>query len=320
MPAISSVVLKCKMKIFRPLLLLKNDLSEQIFTSSIYFYKKLPMRNLLFVALLLATFISSCKKDEEDKSVTMLDVSYGSNAQQKMDVYLPAGRSTATTKVIIMIHGGGWNSGDKADFNAYVDSLKKREPTYAIFNINYRLANAPDIFPAQEQDVKAAVEFIYGKRSEYGISDKFVLIGASAGAHLALLQAYKITSPVKAKAVVDFFGPADLIEMYNNPTTPLVPLLLNAVTGGNPTTSNAIYTQSSPINFVTAQSPPTIVLHGGADIVVSVSQSVFLNAKLATSGVTRQYVYYPAEGHGWVGANLTDSFNKIQAFLAANVN
>src|SRR6185503_1913901 len=275
------------------------------------------MRNLVFTTLLLATFISSCKKEkeDEDKPVTMLNVSYGSNAQQKMDVYLPADRSKENTKVIIMIHGGGWNSGDKADFNAYVDSLKRREPTYAIFNVNYRLANAPDIFPAQEQDVKAAVEFIYNKRSEYAISDKFVLIGASAGAHLALLQAYKYSSPVKAKAVVDFFGPADLIEMYTNPSSPLVPLLLNAVTGASPTTNNTIYTQSGPINFVTAQSPPTIVLHGGADIVVSVSQSVLLNAKLATSGVTRQYVYYPAEGHGWIGANLTDSFNKIQAFL-----
>ena len=280
------------------------------------------MRTLVFTTLLLAIFVSSCKKEkeDEDKPVTMLNVSYGSNAQQKMDVYLPAGRGTTITKVIIMIHGGGWNSGDKSDFNAYVDSLKKREPTYAIFNINYRLANAPDLFPAQEQDVKAAVEFIYGKRSEYLISDKFVLIGASAGAHLALLQGYKYTTPVKVKAIVDFFGPTDLVDMYNNPPTQLVPLLLNAVTGATPTTNNTIYTQSSPVNFVTSQSPPTIVLHGGTDIVVSASQSLLLNTKLAISGVDRQYVFYPTEGHGWVGANLTDSFNKIQAFLAVNVN
>jgi acetyl esterase/lipase len=69
---------------------------------------------------------SSCKKDdsnEEDMSVTMMNVSYGTNAQQKMDVYLPAGRSTTATKVIIMVHGGGWNAGDKSDFNQYVDSL-----------------------------------------------------------------------------------------------------------------------------------------------------------------------------------------------------
>jgi dipeptidyl aminopeptidase/acylaminoacyl peptidase len=63
-----------------------------------------------------------------------------------------------------------------------------------------------------------------------------------------------------------------------------------------------------------------MILHGGIDIVVSPSQSVALDTRLLLSGVTHQYIFYPAEGHGWVGANLSDSFNKIQAFLAANVN
>ena len=281
------------------------------------------MRSWLLSLFFIITVISSCKKDdatEQDMSVTMLNVSYGTNAQQKMDVYLPANRSTTNTKVIIMIHGGGWNTGDKADFNEYVDSLKKREPSYAIFNINYRLANAPDLFPAQEQDVKAAVEFIYNKRQEYLVSDKFVLIGGSAGAHLALLQGYKYSTPVKPKAIIDFFGPTDLVAMYNNPPNPLVLPLLISVTGSTPTTNNTLYTQSSPINFISSQSPPTMILHGGIDIVVSPSQSVALNTKLFISGVTHQYIFYPAEGHGWVGTNLTDSFDKILAFLAANMD
>ena len=280
------------------------------------------MRNSLLL-LFIIIFISSCKKDddtEQDMSVTMLNVSYGTNAQQKMDVYLPATRSTTTTKVIIMIHGGGWNTGDKADFNEYVDSLKKREPSYAIFNINYRLANTPDLFPAQEQDVKAAIEFINSKRQEYLVSDKFALIGASAGAHLAMLQGYKYSAPIKPKAIIDLFGPTDLVTLYNNPPNPLVQPTLLSVTGGTPATSNTLYTQSSPINFVSSQSPPTMILHGGIDIVVSPSQSVSLDTKLFISGVTHQYVFYPSEGHGWVGANLTDSFNKILAFLAANVD
>ena len=281
------------------------------------------MRSHLLLLLFIVTIISSCKKDddsEQDMSVTMLNVSYGTNAQQKMDVYLPANRSSTNTKVIIMIHGGGWNTGNKADFNEYVDSLKKREPSYAIFNINYRLANTPDIFPAQEQDVKAAVEFIYNKRQEYQVSDKFVLVGASAGAHLALLQGYKYLTPLKPKAIIDFFGPTDLVALYNNPPNPFVQPTLFSVTGGTPATNNTLYTQSSPINFVSSQSPPTMILHGGIDIVVSPSQSVSLDTKLLIAGVTHQYVFYPTEGHGWVGANLTDSFNKIQAFLAANVN
>jgi len=276
----------------------------------------------IFFALIV--IFSSCKKsdspDPASQETITKNVSYGSNAQQKMDIYLPAGRNSSTTKVMIMIHGGGWNTGDKTDLDVYVDSLRKRDPSYAVFNLNYRLANAPDIFPAQENDIKTAVEFIYNKRSEYNISDKFVLLGASAGAHLALLQGYKNITTVKPKAIVDFFGPTDLVDLYNNPPNPLVQPLLAGVLGGTPTSQATLYAQSSPVNFVNVLSSPTLILQGGTDIVVGTSQSNLLNTKLFIANVPHQLVFYPTEGHGWVGANLTDSFNKIQAFLAAYVN
>ena len=203
-----------------------------------------------------------------------------------------------------------------------MDTLKKRLPAYAIININYRLATGTsNLFPTQENDVKAAIEFIYSKRTEYAISDKFVLLGTSAGGHLSLLHAYKYSTPVKIKAVIDFFGPTDLVDMYNNPASILAsPAALAAVVGATPTTNLTLYQQSSPINFVVATSPPTLILQGGVDVVVSPSQSAALAAKLQTFGVVHQYVLYPTENHGWSGANLIDSFNKIDAFLAANVN
>ncbi|MBC7873817.1 MAG: prolyl oligopeptidase family serine peptidase, partial [Ferruginibacter sp.] len=157
--------------------------------------------------------------------------------------------------------------------------------------------------------------------NEYAVSDKLVLLGASAGGHLALLQAYKYATPVKIKAVIDFFGPADLAEMYNNPASIFAPpALLATVIGATPTSNPAIYQQSSPINFVTAQSPPTIILQGGVDPLVAPTQSLSLKTKLDAMGVVNQYVFYPTETHGWSGANLTHSFNAIQTFLSANVN
>ena len=284
------------------------------------------MKLYTLIFLVTITLISSCDKNDTPsptgptQELISKNISYGSNAQHKMDIYLPAGRSTSTTKVIIIIHGGGWNTGDKTELDPYIDTLRKREPSYAIFNINYRLANAPDIFPAQENDVKAAIEFIYNKRADYYISDKFVLLGVSAGSHLALLQGYKYVTPVKPKAIIDFFGPTELVDLYNNPPNPLVPGLLISVIGGNPTTHNTMYLQSSPVTFITAQSPPTLILQGGADFIVSPSQSTLLNTRLQTAGVIHQLVFYPTEGHGWAGTNLTDTFNKIQAFLFANVN
>ena len=278
----------------------------------------------LLLCTLSCLFLFGCEKEVTDNSPadkTELNVPYGSSAEQKMDIYLPANGSSSTTKVMILIHGGGWSGGDKSELTVFVDTLKKRLPGYAIFNINYRLAtNASTTFPMQENDVKAAIEFIYNKRAEYKITDKFALIGTSAGGHLALLHAYKYSSPVKIKAVVDFFGPVDLVDGYNNPPNPLVPNLLTSVTGGTPTTHATIYQQSSPINFVTAQSSPTIILHGGADFVVSPSQSLALSNKLQTFGVAQQYVFYPTESHGWVGTNLSDSFEKLTAFLNTHVN
>ena len=251
-----------------------------------------------------------------------MNVSYGPDAAQKMDVYLPASRTTLTTKVLILLHGGGWNIGDKSDFTPYVDTLKKRLPGYAVININYRLATGTaNFFPTQENDVKTVVEYIFSKTNEYNISEKLILLGASAGAHLSLLEAYKNTIPGKIKAVVDFFGPTDLVDMYNNPASPLAsPAVLASIIGATPVTNPTLYQQSSPINFVTAQSPPTIILQGGVDVLVSPSQSLTLKNKLQTLGVVNQYVYYPLENHGWIGANLADSFDKIAAFLTVNVN
>jgi acetyl esterase/lipase len=279
---------------------------------------------------LLPVIIFSCKKNTNDLNAnvaasTILNVSYGTDALQNMDVYLPANRTIASTKVLIMIHGGAWESGDKIDFAPYVDTLKKRLPDYAIFNINYRLsAAATNNFPTQENDVKLAFQFIYGNASQYLISDKYVLLGASAGGHLAMLQAYKYATPVKPKAVVSFFGPSDLTEMYNNPAggNPLISLILSQAIGKTPTQDPALYFNSSPVNFITAASAmPTILLHGGTDPLVNASQSVAVKNKLTAAGIVNQYVFYPTGGHGdWDNATYFDAFNKIEAFIRANVN
>ena len=280
----------------------------------------------LYSLLILVIILHSCQKSSTGSgnppvaASTQLNYSYGADPLQKMDVYLPEGRSAATTKMIILVHGGAWTQGDKSDFTPYVDTLKKRLPGWAIVNINYRLATGTaNFFPVQEQDMKAAVDLIYSKRAEWLISDKFVLLGGSAGGHLVTLQAYKYSSP-SIKAVIDFFGPTELVDMYNNPPTPLIPLLLTQVIGGTPLTKASLYQSSSPMNFVTAQSAPTIIFHGGMDVVVSPSQSVMLKNKLTTVAVVNQYFFYPTEPHGFSTATMTDCFNKIAVFLSAHVN
>ncbi|MFT4016858.1 MAG: prolyl oligopeptidase family serine peptidase, partial [Agriterribacter sp.] len=77
----------------------------------------------------------------------------------------------------------------------------------------------------------------------------------------------------------------------------------------------AIYKNSSPANFVSAQSPPTLILQGDADPTVPPSQSILLSDSLTKYNVAHQLVMYPGEGHGWTGNNLLDSYEKIKIFL-----
>jgi len=283
--------------------------------------------------LFLVVGLISCSKENSNdngtttgSAKTMLNVAYGNSTAQVMDIYLPANRTTAITRVMVLIHGGGWTSQDKQDalFAPFVDSIRRRLPDYAVFNINYRLSAKPlNVFPTQEMDVKAAVEFIVSKKNEYGISDKFVFVGASAGAHLAMLHAYKYNSPVKAKAVVSFFGPSDLTEMYNNPAggNTLISAVMADAIGKTPAQDPLIYTNSSPVNFISSNTAmPTILFHGAIDPLVRPQQSVAVQTKLTMAGIASQYVLYPSGGHGdWDAATFTDAFNKIQAFLSLHV-
>ncbi len=249
----------------------------------------------------------------------LINVAYGKDSLQTMDIYLPAHR-TEGTKSLVLIHGGGWTSGSKAEFAVYLDSFKTRLPGYAIFNINYRLVNGGNLFPTQEADVKAALDFITDRAEMYTVArENFALLGFSAGAHLALLQAYKYSSP-KVKAVVDYFGPTDLLEMYHKPWHPLVPLALQMITGKSPAQEKEIFEQSSPAYFVNSKTPPTLILHGGKDVVVDVSQSKLLAKKLGEAGVKHELHIYPNAAHGrWFGETLVSSFDKIETFLKANM-
>lgn len=280
------------------------------------------MKMLLTPLLSMSLFIA-CQQTEQAKlfqkpipAKTILNVPYGNDTLQRMDVYLPANRSVDSTKVMLLIHGGGWIGGDKSEFAAAITILQQKLPHYALVNINYRLANqVANHFPTQEQDVHAALNAIIDSAADYQISKDVILLGASAGAHLALLQAYKYTTPV-VRAVISFFGPTDMADIYNRSYYKDGLALL---VGGTPATTPDKFAQTSPLNFAGKQQVPTLLLHGGKDGLVPVSQSKALKEKLDKAGVPAELVVYPEGGHGWQGADLTDSYNHIIRFLQANV-
>lgn len=278
------------------------------------------------MCIAIAAFAFSCKKDsssppesyDASKVVTIKNVAYGNDTSEVMDVYLPAGRTATATKVLVMIHGGSWNEGDKADLNDAINGLKTLLPGYSIFNINYRLAaNGHNIYPAAPNDVALALQFISKKATVYAVdTGKIVLGGASAGAHLALLQAYTSNSS-NIKAVVDLFGPTNLTWLYQNHPVPVfAQAVLENFLGASLSEKPSLYQQASPVNFVSAMSPPTIIFHGDADPVVPIEQSNELESKLKSFDVSNEYIVYPGEGHGWASAaTYVDTYQKITEFL-----
>lgn len=277
---------------------------------------------LLFsTALLVGSVFTSCNKESGTAESVMKNVKFGSDAAQAMDVYLPAGRTSTNTKVIVFIHGGSWSGGDKADFDVNINAIRPQLTDYAIFNINYRLANIQNQHPAQMEDVQSALDFISAKAAEYKVNaNKIALVGASAGAHLALLHAYKNSRNGSIKAVVDLFGPTNLTTLYTNHPVPAVsqPVLVNFL-GTTPSANPSKYADASPVNFVSAQSPPTLILHGDADFIVPISQSSTLRVALLGVGAKVEMHSYINEGHGWFGNTLTDTYNRTIAFVKANV-
>jgi acetyl esterase/lipase len=281
---------------------------------------KLKVFILLFA---ISLTILSCSKSTSNNTVAakvILNVPYGNDTAQTMDIYLPANRDS-TTKALLLIHGGAWQSGDKNDFNQYVDTFQKRLPDYAIFNLNYRLANPSsqntNSFPTQEQDINSATQFILNNENNYLISNKWCILGASSGAHLAMLQAFKNNQTIKPKVVIDFFGPTDMTDLYSfYSSNSLIQYGLSLLLNGTPTTNAILYSSSSPINFLVSSSPPTLILHGGLDDVVPYRESVSLHNKLTILGVPNKYVFYQNQGHGqFTGADDIDSHNQIVSFI-----
>lgn len=250
--------------------------------------------------------------------VQLSNVTYGNAPQQKMDIYLPEGRNADSTTTFVLIHGGAWVSGDKSEMISMQDSLKKRFPDHAFVNVNYRLAARGRVnsFPAQENDIKAAIAYYLGRSGEFKVSRKLILFGVSAGGHLALLHAYKNDPSGNVLAVIDAFGPTDLVTAWRARGS--MRYAFSIIMGTSYTANPKLYEQSSPLSFVNKNCPPTIALQGGRDTVVDASQTYALIEKLKAARVPHELVFYASEAHGWPGPSLTDSFNRIEAFIRSH--
>lgn len=186
-------------------------------------------------------------------------VEYGTNARQKLDIYLPkaADKYAPLKKVIIFYYGGNWDSGERADYKFAAEALVGHG--YIVVIPDYRVY--PELlFPGFMADPVSAAKWVKTNIKKYnGDANKVFLAGHSAGAHIAVMMA--INPEYLAEASLkpnDFAGVIGLAGPYD--FLPLKSDRLKTIFG-----PEAEQWKSQPINFVDGKSPPIFLAIGMKD-------------------------------------------------------
>ncbi len=257
------------------------------------------------------------------------DLAYASvSPAQKLDLYFPDGNGPFP--VVLMVHGGAFMFGDKADPPSQAGTDALLDHGFAVANLNYRLSGEA-IAPAQIQDVKTAVRWLRAHAMEYYLHpDKFGAWGASAGANLVALlgtasgipalEGAELGNPEvssRVQAVIDWFGPTDFLQMdrqlielgfppsHDDPGSP-ESLLIGAPIQTRPDLVKAV----NPITYITSEAAPFLIEHGTCDSTVPYLQSKILAEGLASTAGAGRVTFTPLEGaiHGG-GPQFWDSTN-----------
>lgn len=229
-----------------------------------------------------------------------LDLPYASlSPTQKLDIYLPD-QGDGPFPIILHIHGGGFEIGDKRDIHllAYLKALRRG---YAVVSVNYRLSGEA-IFPAGLQDIKASIRWVRANATAYLLDgDRIAACGGSAGGNYAAMVCLtpSVTEfddprlgnqqyPCHVQAAVDMFGPTDFLRMDAQ---------LNE-NGFGPGDHGEAYSPESkylgarladvplkvalanPMTYIHEHMPPLLIQHGRLDSMVPVQQSIIFVEKL----------------------------------------
>lgn len=239
------------------------------------------------------------------------DIAYVTDGheRQKLDLYIPD--EGDNLPLIIWVHGGAWLGGNKERYGP-MEYLKSG---YAGASLNYRLSQHA-IFPAQIEDVKAAVRWLRANAETYRIDpNRFAAWGSSAGGHLVAMlgttgdiaefevgENLEVSSRVQA--VVDYFGPTDFLQMdahrlpdglvHDAPDSPESKLV-----GGPIQEHKDRVARANPITYVSKNDSPFLIIHGDQDKLVPYHQSVLLNDALEAAGVSVTFYKVEGGGHGW---------------------
>ena len=236
------------------------------------------------------------------------NIAYGPHPQQRLDVYVPQSAAPEPRPVVVFWHGGHWRFGDKMDYRFVGAALA--ESGYVAVVANYR--HYPHVkMPGFLSDAAQAALWAAAHSKEYGGDpERLYLMGHSAGAHLAALVtldpryfAAAGQSAPHIAGVIGLSGPYDFL--------PLLEPDVQDMFGPPP-----LYPESQPINFVRADAPPMLLVHGLMDGTVLPKNSRNFAAALRTLGVPATLKLYPKASHADTVAALTALLRRRAPTLA----
>jgi acetyl esterase/lipase len=229
--------------------------------------------------------------------------------------------SAGKAACVLLLHGGGWDGGSHADFREL--NLFLASQGYAVASMEYRLSPRFN-YPAPVEDARAALAWLKTHAAELGIdAGRFILAGRSAGGQIALQAAYLDRDP-SVRGVISFYAPANMVMAYHYPGNPLIldsrKLIVNYL-GKEGESGLPLAVASSPLETLDAGAPPTLLLHGRPDVLVTFHHVEHMREKLARLGVKRFEVDLPWAPHGYDyvfrGPGSQISLYFIERFLAA---
>lgn len=256
----------------------------------------------------------------------------------QLDIHTPD-QQTAPTPLIIWIHGGGWQGGSRSlSPNGF--QLRQAQRGYAVASLSYRLSGRAK-FPAQIYDVKTAIRWLRANAQTYNLDvNKFAVWGSSAGGHLSVLVGTSSAAGAledfssgnanqnsKVQAVLDWFGPTDLLQMDANalPCT----IICHSCSGspeanllGCPIPNCRLKAKRpNPIRFINSNSiyPPFLIMHGTADCSVPPHQSQLLQNALTSIGATSNLVLLEGAGHGGAQFTTPENLALVDNFFDTNL-
>jgi acetyl esterase/lipase len=289
----------------------------------------IPLRNVFLAATLLLWISNHAAELAVPETVVFeRGIEYANPEDQhlQLNLALPKNRSKPSPAVLC-VHGGGFRAGTREGYDKLCVTLAQYG--FVAATITYRLAPKFQ-FPAAVHDAKAAVRWLRANATKYNIDPKRIgVTGGSAGGHLA--QFLGVTGnvpefegdqnpgfPSTVSCVVNVYGPSDFTKSYGKSVDAheVLPLWL----GGNLEHARIRHIQSSPLNWVTPDAAPTLLIHGTEDKYVAYEQAVWMRDRLNSCSVEVELLTLEGAGHGFKGADSEKAERALLTFLKSHLN